>query len=67
MVIGPCFSLTVSFYKYFFIITYLEPEPLHSPDCLGTHDIDQVGIELTEFKVPVSASLILGLKKGMHH
>ena len=46
---------------------YLKSGPFHSPGCPGTQDVDQVGLELTEFKVPASASLMLALKKGMYH
>jgi hypothetical protein len=49
------------------IYIYLKSGPFHSPGCPGTQDVDQVGLELTEFKVPASASLMLALKKGMYH
>jgi hypothetical protein len=44
----------------FILFVYLFPVSLHSLGCLGTHFVDQAGLELRN--PPASASQVLGLK-----
>jgi hypothetical protein len=45
---------------YLFILVFRDRVSLYSPGCLGTHSVDQAGLELRN--PPASASLVLGLK-----
>jgi hypothetical protein len=47
-------------FLFIFVFCFLDRVSLCSPDCPGTHSIDQVGHELRD--LPASASQVLGLK-----
>ena len=42
------------------LFTFVDRFSLHSPDCNGTHSVDQAGLELRH--PPASASRVLGSK-----
>jgi hypothetical protein len=44
----------------FFVFVFRDRVSLYSPDCPGTHSVDQAGLELRN--PPISASQVLGLK-----
>ena len=46
--------------SFFFFLVYRDWVSLCSPDCLGTHSVDQTGLELRN--PPASTSQVLGLK-----
>jgi hypothetical protein len=46
----------------FFLLVFRGRVSLCSPGCLGTHSVDQAGLELRN--LPASASQVLGLKAG---
>jgi hypothetical protein len=49
-----------SFLLLFFFLFFQDRVFLCSPDCPGTHTVDQAGLELRN--LPASASQVLGLK-----
>jgi hypothetical protein len=51
--------LSFSFFFFFFLV-FRDRVSLCSPGCLGTHSVDQAGLELRN--LPASASQVLGLK-----
>jgi hypothetical protein len=46
--------------NFFFFLVFRDGVSLCSPGCLGTHSVDQAGLELRN--PPASASQVLGLK-----
>jgi hypothetical protein len=48
------------FFKFFSFFVFRDRVSLYSPDCPGTHFVDQAGLELRN--LPASASRVLGLK-----
>ena len=44
------------------VFWFFETRFLFSPSCLGTHNVDQAGLEFTEIYLSVSASPVLELK-----
>jgi hypothetical protein len=46
----------------FFFFFFLRQVSLCSPDCPGTHSVDQAGLELRNPPASASASQVLGLK-----
>jgi hypothetical protein len=46
--------------SFFFLFGFRDRVSLCSPDCPGTHSVDQAGLELRN--PPASASQVLGLK-----
>jgi hypothetical protein len=49
------------FLSFFFIFLFFQDRvSLYSPDCPGTHFVDQAGLKLRN--LPASASRVLGLK-----
>jgi hypothetical protein len=48
------------FHFVFFLFYFRDRVSLYSPDCSGTHFVDQAGLELRN--LPASASQVLGLK-----
>ena len=54
------FVCFVGFCFLFFVLVFQDRVSLYSPGCLGTHSVDQAGLELRN--LPTSASQVLGLK-----
>jgi hypothetical protein len=50
----------MGFFVCLFCFVFLDRVSLYSPDCSGTHSVDQAGLELRN--PPVSAFQVLGLK-----
>jgi hypothetical protein len=66
-VAAPFYSLTRKcefgpffLFFFFFFLVFGDRVSLYSPGCLGTHFVDQAGLELRD--PPASASRVLGLK-----
>jgi hypothetical protein len=59
---GIVFYLFVCFFLSFLV--FQDRVSLYSPGCLGTHFVDQAGLELRN--LPASASQVLGLKVDHH-
>jgi hypothetical protein len=53
-------SFFVCFLFLFFVFVFQDRVSLYSPDCSGTHFVDQAGLKLRN--LPASASQVLGLK-----
>ena len=53
-------SLGLLFFIFFYFLFFRDRVSLCSPGCLGTHSVDQAGLELRNS--PASASQVLGLK-----
>jgi hypothetical protein len=53
------FILFIYLFIYLFLV-FQDRVSLYSPDCPGTHSVDQVGLELRN--LPASASQVLELK-----
>ena len=51
--------------SFIFVFVFRDKVSLYSPGCLGTHFVDQAGLELRN--LPASASRVLGLKGVRHH
>ena len=52
--------LPVKLFFFFFFFLFWDRVSLCSPDCPGTHSVDQAGLKLRN--LPASASQVLGLK-----
>jgi hypothetical protein len=50
----------IYYYYCYYILIFRDRVSLYSPGCLGTHFVDQAGLELRN--LPASASQVLGLK-----
>jgi hypothetical protein len=59
--IGPVCSSGVCLFVCLFVLFFWGRVSLYSPDCPGTHFVDQAGLELRN--LPASASEVLGLKE----
>jgi hypothetical protein len=53
-------SFFVCLFLFLFFVFFRDRVSLCSPDCPGTHSVDQAGLELRN--PPASASQVLGLK-----
>jgi hypothetical protein len=58
-IVIPCL-LPFQYFVCLFVCLFWGRVFLYSPGCLGTHSVDQVGLELRN--LPASASQVLGLK-----
>ena len=57
---GPGFFFLSFFFFFFFFLVFRDRVSLYSPDCPGTHSIDEAGLKLRN--PPASAYRVLGLK-----